>query len=239
MIFALTVIQIFGSLLNDYLGSKAGAIMTGFLGGLISSTATTASLTKESSNLPIENFNKSMLIFLSTTLAMLLEALVLVWLGHQSIPYPILICFSGPIITSLVLIAVYSSKSSAVLNSPQPWTFEVWPILKLAIFIVVILMISKLLQLYFGQQGLMVLTFLVSLFEIHGSVISNVQIFESGTINLKVLTSLLTLSIVASYLSKLFLIHTLGHKNLKIKALQSTALLFIALALTCSLAMTV
>ena len=100
-------------------------------------------------------------------------------------------------------------------------------------------MISKLLQMYFGQQGLMVLTFLVSLFEIHGSVISNVQIFESGTINLKVLTSLLTLSIVASYLSKLFLIHTLGHKNLKIKALQSTALLFIALALTCSLAMTV
>lgn len=47
MILALAIIQVLGSALAQYLGTRTGAILTGFFGGLISSTATTASLAKK------------------------------------------------------------------------------------------------------------------------------------------------------------------------------------------------
>ena len=106
------------------------------------------------------------------------------------------------------------------------------PFLKLAIFIVFILISSKLLQNIFGQTGLLVLTFLVSLFEIHGSIITNVQLYESGTVTIGVLGHLIAISIVASYLSKIFLISTFGNGRLRSSAIMSTTLLFLALSVS-------
>ncbi len=81
----------------------------------------------------------------------------------------------------------------------------------------------------FGQSGLLILTFLVSLFEIHGSVIANVQLHDSGAINVGFLRGLLVISVAASYLSKLFLLYTLGSRPLRAQAAKGTGLLFLSL----------
>ena len=117
-------------------------------------------------------------------------------------------------------------------DSSQSTAFLILPILKLSVFIVAILSLSKVFQHLFGQKGLLVITSLVSLFEIHGSIIANVQLHELGTVGVSLLSSLLAISVVASYISKLFLIWTLGSPFFRAQVIKSTLLLFFSLAIS-------
>lgn len=232
LIFALTFVQELGSLLFHLLGAKAGAILSGLLGGLVSSTATTASLARRSIKSNEQESRADLLIFLAATLAMLLEALAITIYGTSEIHWKLFILFSGPITLSILMIAYQANKTNSHKLSLPNTSSKILPILKLAGFILAILTISKLLQNIFGNAGLMVLTFIVSLFEIHGSVIANIQLHDNGIISVSLLGALLSLSIIASYTSKLFLIFTLGSPYLKKSAVRATILLFLSLALS-------
>lgn len=231
MVFALATIQAFGSAIAQYLGIRTGSILTGFFGGLISSTATTASLARRSRARPSDDSGE-VLIFLSATGAMLFEGLAIVIAGTADVHLSNLVIFIGPIIATLGMIVVEYRTHPNRSDSADTSTFQILPILKLSFFIVVILSASKISQNAFGQKGLLVLTSLVSLFEIHGSVIANVHLHESGAVSVNFLCSLLAVSVVASYLSKLFLISTIGSSKLRSKAVRRTLILFCALALS-------
>lgn len=228
MILALAMIQAFGSVLAQYLGARTGATLTGFFGGLISSTATTASLAKKS-KVSTNHDARDLLIFLSATGAMLFEGLALVATGTTNVHPSNLIVFVGPILATVAMIVFQYRSISDKSGTSDSSTFKILPLLKLSIFIAAILSVSKICQNLFGQNGLLVLTSLVSLFEIHGSVIANVQLHESGAVSISFLCSLLAISIISSYLSKLFLISTLGSSELKSRAIKSTIILFLAL----------
>lgn len=231
MIFALAIIQVVGSVTTHFLGARTGAILTGFFGGLVSSTATTASLARRSQFDRNTDGSKEMLIFLAATAAMLCEALTLVILGTSDVHFSNLLIFIGPLLATLGMIffRYQRLKDRSALLDRSP--FHILPILKLAFFIIGILALSKLGQNLFGNRGLIVLTFLVSLFEIHGSVIANVQLHESETLSISFLSSLLAISVCASYFSKLFLISTLGSSKLRSQAIQSTSILLGALVI--------
>jgi uncharacterized membrane protein (DUF4010 family) len=232
MILALAMIQAFGSSLAHCLGTRTGAILTGFLGGLVSSTATTASLARRSKLSSQSDSSSEILTFLSATGAMLIEGLALVITGTKNLHFSILLIFIGPILATLGLIFVQYRTLEDRSGSSEPSTFELLPILKLSAFIVAILAVSKICQNLFGQNGLLAVTSLVSLFEIHGSVIANIQLHESGDVTINFLCSLLAVSIVASYLSKLFLISTLGSPSLRSYAIKRTLFLFCTLAMS-------
>ncbi len=231
MILSLAVIQAFGSVLAQYLGVRTGAVLTGFLGGLISSTATTASLAKKS-RFTTDQGSTEVLIFLSATGAMLFEGLMLVITGTSSPHLSNLIIFIGPIIATIGMITIDYKAQRNQMGSVDNSTFQILPILKLSLFIVAILSVSKICQNIFGQNGLIVLTSLVSLFEIHGSVIANVQMHESGAVSVNFLCSLLAVSVVSSYLSKLFLISTLGSASLRSQVTKRTFFLFFSLGIS-------
>ena len=199
MIFALAFIQVIGSFSSKLLGARAGAILAGFFGGIISSTATTAGLAKKSKSDVKSDAQTELLIFL------------------------------GPLLVSAIMLISLSRKIAGTTESGSGIDFAVMPLLKLSFFIVGILSLSKVLQHFMGKAGLLVLTFLVSLFEIHGSVIANVQLHDLDVISVKLLIGLLTLSVLASYLSKLFLISVLGGKQLRDRAIRASLILFLSL----------
>jgi uncharacterized membrane protein (DUF4010 family) len=237
MVLALAMIQAFGSAISQYLGTRAGAILTGFLGGLISSTATTASLARSSKVSGKGHSPGELLTFLSATGAMLFEGLALVIIGMTDVHYSNLMIFTGPILATLVMIFVQYRKLTERSDESERRSFSILPLFKLSLFIVIILSISKISQAIFGQNGLLVVTSLVSLFEIHGSVIANVQLHELGEISVSLLSSLLTISIVSSYLSKVFLIWTLGSPVLRVCAIKCTLYLFFSLSVSWALSM--
>lgn len=231
MVLALAAIQVLGSALSQYLGARTGAILTGFFGGVISSTATTASLARRSKTSDAHTSGE-LLVFLSATGAMLFEGLVLVITGTAEAHFSHVLIFAGPILATLGMILVQYRKHGERTHSPDTAEFQILSILKLSLLIVVILSVSKAFQHFFGQNGLLVLTSLVSFFEVHGSIVANVQLHESGSVSIQFLCNLVAASVVASYLSKLFLISVLGSAALRNQAIKRTMVLFCALALS-------
>ena len=218
MILALSVIHFLGVLLVRTLGLKLGLLFTGLFGGFVSSTATTASLARKSQDLSPEQIQIESITYLSATLAMLSEAIILIAIGTGRFLPQLYLLFVTPVLITLILIVhtykKFPADEPASIKETEP-SLSLRPILKLAAFIICILALSKLLQHLLGQNGLMVLTFLVSLFEIHGSLIANIQLHENTSISTEVLATLISLSVLASYLSKMFLIHSMGNPSLK------------------------
>lgn len=214
MVLALAFIQALGSGLAQYLGTKMGAILTGFFGGIISSTATTASVAKNSNHKRANNAVE-VLTIISAIAAMLIQSLALVTTGLGEVHYNLLMVFIIPLFGTVLLIYAQYKTLPEKKEESQDTNFKILPIIKLTIFIVVIIAASKIIQNYFGQNGLYFVTFLISLFEIHGSLIANVQLHEINAISISELQFLLALSVLASFVSKIFLIWTIGSPTLK------------------------
>jgi uncharacterized membrane protein (DUF4010 family) len=232
MVFALTFVQIFGAAMSLLLGVRGGAIVAGFFGGLVSSTATTASLARRSKLKNKSDGSRAILMFLSATLAMLFEGVTVLWAGSSNVELSIFLVFVGPVIATAALIYFYSKTAEKTKHENDEVLFRILPILKLALFIVAILFVSKVLQTVFGNRGLMILTFLVSLFEIHGAIIANVQLHDNGVLDKALLMNLIALSISATFISKMFLIFSMGGPLLKKQASKSTLFLFLSLLIS-------
>ncbi len=232
MVFALCFIQVFGAVMIRVLGGRRGSIMTGFFGGLVSSTATTVSMARESNEGDPEFVGKEQLVFLSATAGMLVEGMAFVLLSTDATRYSLLLIFVGPFVTTAVIVLMLVKKIPHRAIKVEEAEIKFLPILGLAAFIIAVLAISTLLQSVFGQSGLVVLTFLVSLFEIHGSIIANLQMLDSGAFGLKFLGGLLATSVAASYISKLVLVNTIASAALKKKVNIYTALILVSLLLS-------
>mgnify|MGYP003393373195 CR=1 FL=1 len=229
LIFALALIQAMGVAMMLLLGTRVGAILSGFFGGLISSTAATAALARKSRASQKEALSQEWLICLSATLAMLLEGAAILLFGAQRFEASVLLIFLGPVLLSGAMIFFYSKKiEEAPIEIDRP-LLEFGPLLKLSAFIIAVLAASKLLQTHLGESGLIAITFIASLFEIHGSQIANMQLHAAGAIGEKLLGGLIAISIFSSYLSKLFLVFSIGSSDLKWNVLKLTALLLVSL----------
>lgn len=215
LIGALLLIQALGVLFVRYLGPRHGLLFVGFLGGIVSSTAMTVSLARKhvstEGQFPIE-----ILPFLSATLAMLLEALLFVGIGVSVGHWKLSLIFIGPILFTIGCI-LYARKKKIHLpmQLENEKIVDLKGTLKLVFFILAILAVSKAVQNILGAHGLQVLTFVVSLFEVHGSIISNTQLYNAGDLTLQSLGVLLVISIIASYVSKYFLVSTLAGPSLR------------------------
>lgn len=229
VIFALALIQAMGAGLAQALDARVGAILTGFLGGLVSSTATTVSLARRSKMTTLDDVSSDILTFLAATCAMLLEGVSLILLGTNEVQLSLLLIFLGPVVVTVAMMVMSARVPREPHVGVRVAKFEILPILKLSVFIVAILSVSKILQSLLGQSGLFILTFLVSLFEIHGSIIANIQLHDSGAFDARTLGGLLAISIVASYVSKMFLIFTLGSSALRSRVIKATGILFLSL----------
>lgn len=229
MIFALVLIQFIGVSFSRLLGPKTGAILTGFLGGLVSSTATTASLARRSQVTQDDHVRSEVLTYLAATAAMLLEGALMVLVGTNELHFSLFIIFLGPFLITMVMLILQSKKTVNDGLDLEANLFQLLPILKLAGFIFLTLALSKLLQVFLGQYGLLILTFLVSLFEIHGSIIANIQLHDSGVLDVQGLGNFLAVSVTASYVSKMILVLVLGRAELRSRVFARTALLLFSI----------
>lgn len=229
ILFSLSLIQILGAYTIQTLGTKAGSILTGFFGGLVSSTATTAALARESKHSALHKGKPETLTFLATTLAMLAEGIAILLLGSNDVNLRLLWIFVGPMLLIMVLIFLLSRQLKDQNLKLKSLEFNIFATLKLGIIIIGIITFSKLLQNLFGKSSLFLFTFLTSLFEIHGSLIANLQLHANGSFDTSVLGSLVAVAIAASFVSKLFLVYAFGSTALKDRVVNYTALLLLVL----------
>jgi uncharacterized membrane protein (DUF4010 family) len=226
LVFALSLIQVLGDLFQRLLGERAGAVVLGFLGGLVSSTALTASIAKESKTVSGPQAKTASVAYLAGTLAMLAEAIFLVVYGAPDFHPKLVSLFAGPIAMTITLIIVsVEGTPDAKTIAKDEGHIDFNSVIKLTAFILLALALSKLLEHSFGIQALLALTLIVSFFEVHGSVIANVQLHDAGIVSVQFLGDLIAVSFAASYLSKLLLVMTLGSPELKRRAIRWTLLI--------------
>lgn len=227
VIFALAFIQAVGAFAIRRFGSRLGARLTGFLGGLVSSTATTVLVSRRSHELTPREITLGAVTILSAMVGMMVEVGAIIWVGTDQ--HSLLLILVGPVLATemIVFFLLRDLKPSGLKTDGHE--FKVLPILKLAVFIVAILAVSKAAQAAFGESGLYVLTFLLSLFEMHASIVANIGLFEADVFSIQSLALLLMLSGFASYLSKLFLVVTLGSPALRRATLKYFLVLILSL----------
>ncbi|AHZ86537.1 hypothetical protein Bb109J_c1201 [Bdellovibrio bacteriovorus] len=235
MFFALSALQVVGKAFSIWIGRKAGVILTGFLGGLLSSTATTVTLAKESHE-PVGSQTLRLAALQSAILAMLVQAAVLIRAGGIAAFELVGLHFAILSLITLSLIGLLwrrKPQSHPVIAGTER-ILDIRSSLKLTVFIVLILSASKLVQEWAGSQGLMILTFVISLFEVHGSLISTSQLLAAGKVDGFQYERLVEASLMASYVSKFALVATISSSGFRKKALMTLApgMLFILLHLT-------
>jgi len=229
MILALALIQWLGAVMTQLLGSRAGTMLSGFFAGLISSTAATVSLARQSRQPTKKDSATETLTFLCANLAMLAESAAILYFGAHDLHRLLFLIFVVPAAITTMMIFFQSRRTQKQESLWQEPKLDFLPILKLALFILAILAASKIIQIFIGERGFYLLTFVVSLFEIHGSLIANIQLHNSGAFDVRFLGSLLTISVAASYISKMFLIFTLGSPSLKVETIKYTSILMASL----------
>lgn len=231
LIFALAFLQWIGAILYRWVGPQAGAVLKGFLGGLVSSTALTADLARQSKEADVPKLSFLQLSLLSATLAMLLQSVVIVFLGLDDLEWHIFLVYlpvSG--MTAAWIYLKARRLNTLSVSQEKEFQFDWRSILKLSLFIILILAVSKSAQILLGESGLFVLSFLGSLFELHATTIALVQLFDSGNLTSFDLQILLLISVCASYVSKTFILFTLGSSVFFRWALLWLGLVCVALA---------
>lgn len=235
MFFALSALPVAGEVLTLWVGPRAGIIMTGFLGGILSSTATTVNLAKESHE---ANGSQTlrMAALQSAILAMLIQAGVLISAGGLEAFELVGLHFAILGLITVMLIALLWRRKSRQPHPAMAGTEDILDVkssLKLTVFIVLILAASKIVQEWAGGQGLMLLTFIISLFEVHGSLISTSQLLAADKIDGAQYERLIETSLLASYVSKFALIAAISNPGFRKRALMTLAppMLFLILHL--------
>lgn len=227
LVLVLITIQTLGGVFSQILGSRAGSFLSGLVGGVFSSTAVTAQIAKDSHNLSDDENRVAILSFLGSIIAQMVLAFALATIGSSDHVLEFLFLFGLPVVGTILLTVFRSHKVriKAVVPIHRDPLSDLLGIAKLSLFIVAVIAISKILQDQFGEHGLLPLTFLVSLFEVHGSVIANLQLSETGAIDHPTLRSLISVGLFASLISKLALGLFLGNRFFKKRILLWTGFL--------------
>lgn len=221
LILFLSVIQVLSAIVMGLFDKKFGGIALGFVVGLISSTALALSLSRQSHQATEDETRLMSLSYLSALLGMALEAFLLVLLGVGSMPWELLYIFAAPTLMTLFLIVRRTKTLNHVQFDDEPIAvLSVKSIVKLSLFISVILILSKALQKVLGHFGLYLLTFVVCLFELHGAIIANAQLYDSNAISVTDLGNLIAIGLLSSYLAKLVLISFLGSEGLRKRVIK-------------------
>lgn len=227
LVLVMVTIQTLGGALSRKIGSRAGSFISGFMGGIFSSTAVTAQIARASSKLSDDENRVAALSLLGAILAQLSLALVIAMVSLEGHAPQVLALLLTPILATASLTVLRSKKVKVETSPPETKDplGELLDIAKLSLIIVLFIALAKLAQSQFGEAGLYALTFLVSLFEVHGSIIANLQLHERGSMSFEILAGLMTLGLIASLVSKLAIVLAIGNRYLRIRMTVWSALL--------------
>lgn len=213
LVLLMVTIQTIGGALSRKLGSKTGSFLSGFMGGIFSSTAVTAQVAKASRSLSDDENRVATLSLLGAILSQLLLAFIITITSLSTHLTQTVLLFLPPLLATISLTVFRSNKVRVEPHPPEPKDplSELLDIAKLSLIIVAFIAFAKFMQLQFGNRGLYILTFLVSLFEVHGSIIANLQLHETANMSFDVLIALMTIGLIGSLVSKVAIIYFMGN----------------------------
>lgn len=218
IVVLVSFISLVGYVAVKVLGPDAGIGLTGFIGGLASSTLTTVSFAKRSIESPMFNGSFSVAILLASAIMfprLLLEIAIVNQAMMKNIALPIVIMG----MTGIILAIYFSLKtnkdnlqniSSMQLNNP----FCLKSAITFGAIFSTILVLTRLATVYVGDQWLPVISLVSGLVDVDAIAFSLSDAQKSGIISLDWASLNLVIGAISNTIVKLFYVFTFGDRRL-------------------------
>lgn len=208
-------------------GEKLGVNLTGFFGGVVSSTAVFATLPQyvKSHDARIRPATGAAIL---ATVGMLVELMIILFaispkLLAEIAPPVTVMMFIG----ILCAIALFRIKQKEAVISTPPSPLNIKSVIYLASLIAGMLLIVAVTKRYVGIEGVQVVSFLGGLFELHSVSLATATLYVSGKLTLADARMALLLALLASYLTKFILLWSIARDKF---ALLTSLLLCLMMA---------
>jgi uncharacterized membrane protein (DUF4010 family) len=224
-------IQFLGYAASRFFGSRIGLPLSGFLAGTISSTAVFASYPRIVDSQPEKLWSvASGAVF--ATCATLLQTAFLLTIISWPLALALLIPLGSLILLCASIAFYFSLKNGGhVERQIEENPLSLLSAIKLGCLIAGLIFFVHLSEHFLGNAFTQILTFLSALFELHGVVLANANLFENQNLGLEAASHDILLAVLASLVSKVLLTLVLAQGQYrKIMLWVTLGLFFICLA---------
>ena len=232
MIIFIAGINLAGYFLVKLFGTKKGYELTGLVGGLISSTAVTISMSQESKQK--QNINPLLIATILSSSVMFARVIFEVAILNYKILPALTIPLGSMILTSIFIATILHRKKDQQKTPQEKDTtsqpFALLPAIQFGIFFALILLVSKIAQLLFGSTGIYATSILSGLADVDAITLTMSNLSAAGSISTLTATTAIILAVASNTLVKAGIAYWFGTKNFGTKILITfTIILLIGL----------
>ncbi|NKQ36165.1 MAG: MgtC/SapB family protein [Chloroflexi bacterium] len=209
-----------GYVLMKTLGASRGINLTGLLGGLVSSTATTISFSSASRETPAISSHYSQAVILSSSI-MFPRMLLLVLVIYPPLLYAVGIPLGAMLATGMVVVFLLQRQRKADGQASEEQALKLAHPLKLStaikfgLFFTVILLIVEFAQGAFGEVGVYVTSALAGLTDVDAITLSVTQLVENDQLQLRVAGTAVLIAAIMNTIVKGFIAYSSGSPELR------------------------
>jgi len=218
IVVLVSFISLMGYIAVKILGPGAGIGLTGFIGGLASSTVTTVSFAKRSLESPAFNKSFAVAILLASSIMfprLLLEIAIVNYEMMKNIVLPIVIMGTTGIILALYF-SLKKNKETArnktLMQLENPFCLK--SAITFGIIFSAILILTRLATIYLGDHWLPVVSAISGLVDVDAIAFSLSDAQKAGIVSLDWASLNLVIGAISNTLVKLFYVFTLGSRQL-------------------------
>jgi uncharacterized membrane protein (DUF4010 family) len=215
MVVFIAAINFIGYFLVKMIGSKKGYGVLGFVGGLVSSTAVTLSMAGESKKQKF--FSPFILATIIAASIMFIRIIFEVAVVNSLLLKDLFFPMVSMAVVGLSIAFIFykrkknTKKKAKEIEIEQPFALK--PALKFGLFFLLVLLVSKVTQLAFGNMGIYVTSILSGLADVDAITLSMASLSKSGNISNFVATTAIFLATVSNTLVKAGIVYFLGNKK--------------------------
>lgn len=221
-----------GYLLIKTIGPKKGIGITGAIGGIVSSTAVVTTLSEISKK--AKTYNTFAFGVVVAWIVMLIRMLFIIFVLNKTL-FSSVFDILGFMMLAALTCAVYfyfkrtskGKKAETTLTLTSPFALK--PALKLTLFFVVFLFLSKLLQYWLGSTGIYLACIFAAFTTTDATIISVVTLFSAGEIALSVAVTGVILTLISDAVGKIGIAYFFGEKHFA-KLVAGAASIILAVA---------
>lgn len=212
MVVLVSLISYVGYFLIKALGEERGLTITGFLGGLVSSTAVTMTMASEVRSRP-EGLASATFATTLASCTMFPRILLIILVANSAIFPSLLLQLAAMAFTGIVLAFLQSRQAAPVerrVAHKDP--FRLFPALKFGVLFAGILLLSKLASTYFGDAGIYAASIISGLADVDAIALTMATLAETS-ISPHLAATAITIATMTNTLVKLAIAFVMGSRE--------------------------
>lgn len=225
MVILISGIGFVGYMASKFIGKNRSILLTGLVGGTVSSTAVTTTMAIENKKRP-KLLNIYTVAILLANLTMFVRVLIEVFIFNPNILGQILIPIGAMLISMLSFTLYFYIKGNQHKTAPKlkkevelETPFSLVPALKFSAFFVVILVLIRVAEQYLGDQGVYLTSIVSGLADVDAIAISLSQLSATQAIDSSLAIRAITFGVISNTFIKIIYIHLVGRSEMTKKML--------------------